>query len=426
MNRNMINNKIYFAVFLNAMLLQTIYSKNIELNFYPADHFAQNITYKGQYIKRFRLCNLTIQEYKIPLYLEFFTNPKTSGEELFWKFPLLTSHFVPTGKNKLICHSITGRKIRFTIPSNEKLKKGEMGHSIFGGWTYKKEGKDTVIITSGSSLIKHIFEYKNNHLVKWKICQKNKKPILLYFKRDKFGLVSILEKGNSKPILKMEHINHSNKKDCFIITGTAKYKFLYKNYNTILEEELGPVSLLSSIFNIATSDVSHFYYKGFNDCIKNIVDTQTLKTTDIKLYNRFSTPEKKERKEPFISIESEGNININLVWNLDTGFPVFCDKRLCFVEGNVTKKYVKGKLRIIRAKENPERWEMIAVDWQKGKRFYENSKGYKIEENTIFTHHNYMFLKPRISITKRNKKVLVAIRYNYSSSGELKSTKQIK
>jgi hypothetical protein len=151
----------------------------------------------------------------------------------------------------------------------------------------------------------------------------------------------------------------------------------------------------------------------------------------LDLYEKFHPPPKKndpkktDKPSHYGSIESDGDLlNLNLTWNMGTGFPALCGNELCLVGGSIGKWKVSSRLWLLRS-QNSERWERIGIDWRSGRRTYVSATGYRMEENVILTPgKTYGSSRSGRSISPIDG--AFSYRISYDKSGRERSTKIIK
>lgn len=368
------------ALLLPLALLcgNTVSAKEPGLDFYHVERFAKNITTEGHYAKRFRLCDLKFGEYEIPLFLDFVSDPKVNGTfGPFWKMPLLESRLIPSGKNNITFVSVTGQRFQFDIPKKGKESK----HRTL---QYESKGKDAeLVLLAGDE--ENIFHFEDKRLVRWRMKSAGE-TVTLDFRRRKNGF-SILSSKNTDPVLQLVPVNGDGGQVLHLKTAGQNFEFRLQENMTLFGEELGPVQLLSSVV-AADGERADFEYKAFDIPPRELM----VLAGHLDLYEKFhprpkkKDPEKIEKPSHYGSIEGVGDLlELNLTWDMKTGFPSLCGDELCLTGGSIGKWRVNTSLWILRTLANPVRWERVVTDWRSGSRTYVDSEGLGLTENIILT-----------------------------------------
>jgi hypothetical protein len=142
-----------------------------------------------------------------------------------------------------------------------------------------------------------------------------------------------------------------------------------------------------------------------------------------KFHPRLKQKNKKQKVEKprhYGSIESEGELlDLNVTWDMATGFPALCGDEICLVVGESKKWLVDSRLRVLRSVPNSECWEIMSIDWETGTRGYKGSDGHVIEENVILT-PNKLYLEPRTIRSSSKNKSNILYKFKYGMDGKLK------
>lgn len=344
--------------------------RSLPLDFEHKNRAVANVSSSGYYQMSIPLRPVVVDDYRIPVNLEFSTNPKErSMLGLFWSLPLLESKIYHVNRNTVVFVGINKEKIGFDL---SKLKSTK-GVFEVGSWRYEDLGNSKELVSYGGSPAME-FNFVDGVLRRLDISATSDSGSASLLFKSLANSFSIVDRRSARELLVLDHSGHRGGS-----VLTMNHRDESYNYE-IEKQEL-------RIQNFSESVIQKFHGDdvGFDCHYSESTDLNNYRERVNRVGARFGLKFRKMGEVLKMDIDSSNEVlDADVVWEVASGWPIGSNGGILYVTS--TLHHFSNKFKCLRAGMAAKSgWEYFDYDESTGSKDYYNSDEYSVRELKILT-----------------------------------------